>query len=237
MYIALVPGALDPSPELIFALARSVLADVPPDVLRPLIESAWLEDVSAGAILWRPSSRPRCGLVVRGLLRLFIQSSDGREVTCRYSSPGQLAGAALLFRPALQAVGGAQAVVDTTMLHFDAGLLRSIGPRSAPLAWALGRQVAAFQEDLIVAFTHMAFGTVRQRVARHLLDMAVRQRHELHVAMSQQTLADAVGTTREVTARALADLRSAGLISTSRGHIQLLDPIGLAAETEVGAGN
>src|SRR5688572_18689957 len=148
VYIAPVPNALAPTPELISALAHSVLSEVPPDVLQPLIESAWIEHVTAGSVLWRAGSRPRCGLIVSGLLRLFIQSPDGREVTCRYSRPGQLPGAGLIFSPAQRLIDGAQAVVDTTILFLDATLLRSIAQTSTPLTWALGVQIATFQQDM-----------------------------------------------------------------------------------------
>ena len=47
-----------------------------------------------------------------------------------------------------------------------------------------------------------AFGTVRQRIARHLLDAAIpgKQGHPV-VAVTQQDLANAVGSAREVVAR------------------------------------
>jgi CRP/FNR family cyclic AMP-dependent transcriptional regulator len=237
VYIAPVPAALEPTPELISALAHSVLSDVPPDALRPLIESAWIEHVPAGAYQWRSGDPPQCGLLVSGLVRMFMLSPDGREATWRYARPGHLSGVALVLlrksRAAPRVIGGAQAVVDTTILSFDVPLMRSTALTSAPLALALGTQLALFYYDLLAGFADAAFGSVRQRVARHLLDVAIRRRETLYVPMSQQALADAAGTTREVTARALADLRSAGLISTARRNIQLLDPIGLAAEIEI----
>ena len=51
-----------------------------------------------------------------------------------------------------------------------------------------------------------AFATVRQRVARHLLDLASeRQRgSELVASIGQQDLADAVGTVREVVGSSVA---------------------------------
>ena len=87
-----------------------------------------------------------------------------------------------------------------------------------------------------------AFATVRQRVARHLLDLClgeeVRQRPPLHrhgelvVRQSQHDLADAVGTTREVVVRVLRDLRVEGIIQTQRERIIIADPARLAREVE-----
>jgi CRP/FNR family transcriptional regulator, cyclic AMP receptor protein len=52
----------------------------------------------------------------------------------------------------------------------------------------------------------------------------------LVVAISQQGLADAVGTVREVVVRALRELRTAGLVRTERDRIVLLDPERLVEE-------
>jgi biotin operon repressor len=85
---------------------------------------------------------------------------------------------------------------------------------------------------------------VRQRVARHLLDLAsarVREQpasdhlggRELTVQVSQQELADAVGTVREVVVRVLRELRRDGVVRTERDRIVLLEPARLIQEQGV----
>ncbi|HWD79934.1 MAG TPA: helix-turn-helix domain-containing protein, partial [Kribbella sp.] len=78
------------------------------------------------------------------------------------------------------------------------------------------------------------FGTVRQRVAAHLLDLASTQqnpRGELVAHVSQQELADAVGSVREVVARVLREFRQAGLVATAADTVHILDPTGLHDQT------
>jgi CRP/FNR family transcriptional regulator len=77
------------------------------------------------------------------------------------------------------------------------------------------------------------FGSVRQRVARHLLDLADRREAtaSLVARASQQELADAVGSVREVVARVLGELRRQGLIEPGPGGIRLLDAQGLFTQT------
>ena len=60
----------------------------------------------------------------------------------------------------------------------------------------------------------------------HLLDLASEQPQgdRLVAAVSQQALADAVGSVREVVVRVLHDLRSEGVIRTSREGIEILVP-------------
>lgn len=81
---------------------------------------------------------------------------------------------------------------------------------------------------------------MRQRVARHLLDLASasvrpatpgqRGGQELAARVSQQELADAVGTVREVVVRVLRELRQHGVVRTERDRIVLLEPARLIQE-------
>jgi CRP/FNR family transcriptional regulator len=66
--------------------------------------------------------------------------------------------------------------------------------------------------------------------AAHLLDLASAQQPaqgRLVARVSQQELADAVGSVREVVARVLRDLRLRGLLATAPDSISILDPAGL----------
>ncbi len=75
---------------------------------------------------------------------------------------------------------------------------------------------------------------MRQRIAGHLLDLASAQQRPqgpLVARVSQQELADAAGSVREVVARVLRDLRLARLVATSPNSVQILDPAGLHDQT------
>jgi CRP/FNR family transcriptional regulator len=54
--------------------------------------------------------------------------------------------------------------------------------------------------------------------------------------VSQQALADASGSVREVVARALRELRNAGIVATTGDHIEILNPARLHAEAGGSAG-
>ena len=71
------------------------------------------------------------------------------------------------------------------------------------------------------------FGTVQQRVCRHLLDLASNSPDGLVVKVEQHELADAIGSVREVVARALRKLREAGLVERHPAGIRIADPSGL----------
>src|SRR5947208_1641187 len=85
-----------------------------------------------------------------------------------------------------------------------------------PVALALLEQLGEYQTDLAHALASIAFRSVRERAAMHLLRLSFAQPDgTLTVPVTQQGLADAVGTTRETVARALAGLRRIGAIETA----------------------
>jgi len=80
-----------------------------------------------------------------------------------------------------------------------------------------------------------AFSTVRQRVARYLLHLASEHGsdgggREPVVAVTQQELADAVGTIREVIVRVLRELRQEGVVRRERDRMVLIGAVRLIDE-------
>jgi CRP/FNR family transcriptional regulator, cyclic AMP receptor protein len=73
-------------------------------------------------------------------------------------------------------------------------------------------------------------------VSRHLLDLAAQREPgrdrttEIVVLVSQQELADAAGTVREVVVRVLREFRQEGVVRTESDQIVILHPARLVAE-------
>jgi CRP/FNR family transcriptional regulator, cyclic AMP receptor protein len=197
-----------------------------------LLADAIRVDIPAGSVLYRDREASRMGIVTAGLIRVYLTSAEGRQVTVRYAREGEVLGVAVT-------VGGpiavsVQAITDTALLMVNVETVRVLGRSDARFAWAVAEEVARRLDDVLEVFAGTAFGSVRQRVARHLLDLAAEQpRANLVLApVSQQELADAVGSVREVVTRVLRDLRDEGLVDTTRQGIVLLDPAGLSAQAE-----
>jgi CRP/FNR family transcriptional regulator len=67
---------------------------------------------------------------------------------------------------------------------------------------------------------------LEQRLANLLL---IHASAEGELRMTQQQIAQHLGTTREVVARLMGELVALGHVATRRGHTQILDAAGLAA--------
>lgn len=206
------------------ALARSALGRLPAALRERLLEGGMQIDAPAGSTIYQEGARSNYGLIVSGLIRMYMTAPDGRQVTVRYARSGELAGI-----PAVIGRGApvsTQILTDTRALLLNPERLRTLGRRDAELAWLLAEEVTQRVFGVLEALSGYTFGSVRQRVAWHLLELAARQRHAdgLVASITQQELADAVGSVRQVVARALGELRREGLVATGGGGVRLLDP-------------
>jgi CRP/FNR family transcriptional regulator len=210
------------------------LGTLPESAAAELLEDALEIDVPAGGEVYQTDEQPRAIVVRQGLLRLYQSSVDGREVSIRYARAGDVLGLALVLGgPAPVTI---QALTSASVVALRISVLRRLFESDAAVARACAAELA---RQLVRAFDEIAeqaFLTVRQRVARRLLDLAAnRPDGKLVVRATQQELADAVASTREVVARALRELRNAGVVAASKKGIVVRDPMALREEAAWGS--
>jgi CRP/FNR family transcriptional regulator len=216
------------------AVAMSVLAEFPPALRQNLMQEAVRIEIPAGTMLYYEEDEPRCGLVITGLIRVYMTSPDGRQTTVRYARAGDLLGiATIVGGPAPTSV---QILTDSALLMLHVRTLRMSAQTEPRVGWLMAQEVTRRLYDTLTALAGNTFGSLRQRVARHLLDLAAsgasgQQGRGLVARVTQQELADAVGSVRPVVARIMRDFRTEGLIATSRDGITLLKPAELHANT------
>lgn len=137
---------------------------------------------------------------MNGLLRAFHTTVDGRQVTVRYARTGELLGIATLYVPRAGALG-VQAVTACCILMMRPATARSIAERDPRVANLFAEEIAYRLLMVVNELAGNTFGTMRERVVRHLLDIAAGatgQRVPLVARLTQQELADDVGSVREV---------------------------------------
>jgi CRP/FNR family transcriptional regulator len=219
------------------ALARSFLADLPAEVIGRLRAEGERADYPAGTTVYRAGSYPQAALVVQGLIRVYLASAEGRQVTVRYARPGDVLGIAVLVGG--PASVGVQAVEPSGLFRISSRTLIAAARRDPRVSWAVAEELNRRLYDTLEQTAVNAFGSVHQRVAAHLLDLASAQQHpaaRLVAHISQQELADAAGSVREVVARTLRDFRVAGMVATTADSVVILDAARLYAESGGPAG-
>src|SRR5262245_18883217 len=196
-------------------LRRGCWAAVPIATIESLIAGGRVVDFPSGRTVYTEADAERLAVIMRGLLRVYMHAGDGRQVTVRNVRAGDLLGApALIGGPAPVFV---QAVTDGTAFFLNINRVKRAARNDASLAWALAEESVHRLYDILEELAGNTFASVRQRVARHLLDLATSRleaSRTLTALVYQQDLANSVGSVREVVARVLAELRSEDRKST-----------------------
>jgi len=170
------------------------------------------------------------GIVVSGLVRVYTTTSQGRQVTVRYVTDGDIFGLPVVLAPDILVEGlvlASQALTPCHILRLSPARLREIAARDVENMWGLFNELARSMVSGHHMLAENLFQPVRARVARHMLDLAERDGSRMVVSASQQDIADAIGSVREVVSRAVLWLRDQGLVRREGPVYVLDDPAGL----------
>jgi CRP-like cAMP-binding protein len=219
-----------PHPEVDLARERPDLAGTFIDGLPVEVKAALLDgSVSfarrSGALVFDVDDpQPHVGLMLSGTARSFITAADGRQLTVRYARRGAIIGK----RSDLSgdhAPVSVRAVTACHVLELDVAQLSRLVETEVMVALAVLSELTGRLEEVYATIADSAFGSVRQRVVRHLLALAddADESKRNVVRVTQQQLADGIGSSREVVARELAHLRGEHVVQTGDGSIEILD--------------
>ncbi|MCX4822179.1 Crp/Fnr family transcriptional regulator [Streptomyces sp. NBC_01142] len=187
-----------------------------------------------GESLMREGGRPdHVVLVLSGLAKVTAESDNGYTSVLALRGPGELVGElSCLDGTVRSATVTAMEHVEGVVVGADA-FLRLLG-NHASLTLAVLRSVVTRLRQSDTLRADQGARSSRSVLARVLLDTAVRHGiapvrppGALEVRMNQQELAGAAGISRESVVRCLRAMHTAGLVSTSRGRILVLDLAGV----------
>ena len=134
---------------------------------------ASLLEVAMGETVFARSEEPRVGIVLNGINRSYLISSEGKQLTVRYARSGSPIGAlsALIGDPSPLVD---QAVTDCTILELSHRSLAELIRSDAEVAAAVLGAVSRTLRDAYATLAATAFGSMRERLARHLLGLGAR---------------------------------------------------------------
>ncbi len=215
-------------------LAGGFLGSLPADTAERLLADAIRINVPAGSLVYSSGDRPSLIVVLKGLLRVFLASADGRQVTVRYVREGGVAGLPLVIGgPAPESI---QTMTSSLLVALRVETLRAMLAADPAVARACAEELTRQLYWLLGDISAQTFLSLRQRLARQLLLLAtVGPGPDLVVHASQQELADAIGSVREVVTRNLHELHEEGLIDVSRDEVTIRDAVALADEAGTSA--
>jgi CRP/FNR family cyclic AMP-dependent transcriptional regulator len=157
--------------------------------------------------------------VERGRVRLACTAADGREQVLAMLRPGASFNVIAAFDGQPNpATARAMSIVQCVVLPAEA--LRTLIYQYPGLGLAVLHDMAGQLRGLVVLVEDLAFRSVRERLARQLLQDA----DDGCAEATQQELAERAGTVREIAGRALRRLAEEGLVRLERGRVIVLDP-------------
>jgi CRP/FNR family transcriptional regulator, cyclic AMP receptor protein len=181
-----------------------------------------------GETLVRVGQPRQVGVLVRGLLKLEAYFPGGQCATVRYVHDGAFFGLDTLFHPAPLSI---RVVKAATVVHLDASTVIRVAHEFPAFGWFVARELAGTTLELPATIEEFGFTTVRQRIAGHLIHLSHADKLGVPpvARVTQQALADCVGSAREVVSRCLRSFKDQGLIGIAPRAICIVDEAGLAS--------
>jgi CRP/FNR family transcriptional regulator len=200
------------------SLWQGFLSALDPAERRELVEAGHVVELVPAQVVGSGVVQGCALVMLSGLLRVYLESPAGRQVTVRYARPGEVLGLVHLFG-ATTIVRG-QALGAVSLWSLPGKRIEALARTQPAFALAIARECADRTVDAMEELRLITFGSVRERLSRHLLDLAAADEHGRLIArVTQRELADAAGTVREVVARTLKGMREDGLIGEAEGGI------------------
>jgi CRP/FNR family transcriptional regulator len=184
--------------------------------------------VPRGTVLFRPEDACQGFVVVRsGSIKVSLTAENGREIVLYRVRPGEVClqtFGCLVKGNAYSAEGVAETDLEVEVI--PAGEFQRRVADDLAFRQQLFGAVAARFADLERLVEDVALSSIAERLARALLRLAGAERQ---LDATHEALAVEIGSAREVVGRQLGVFARAGLITLTRGHIELIDHAGLAA--------
>lgn len=163
-------------------------------------------------------------LVVKsGRLRAYILSEEGREVTVYrlFDRDICLFSASCMLRSAQFEIT-IEAEKDTELWVIPAEVYRKVMEESAPLANYTNEIMAARFSEVMWLVEQVMWKSMDKRIAGFLLEEAALESND-QVKLTHETIANHLGTHREVVTRMLRYFQSEGWVELSRGVVKIID--------------
>ena len=178
----------------------------------------------AGQMIWSGELDCLGILMIRsGVVRLFLSSQDGREATIARMTDGEVCTlTASCTMPTTEFNIRVQAESEVEALVVPALCLSSLVRENLYVENFLYRSATQHFAHVLEAVEQMLFFSLEQRVAAHLLDEAARLGTDT-LRVTQEQVAQAIGSAREAVTRTLKKLAAAGAVEVFRGGVRLTD--------------
>ncbi|WP_406678160.1 Crp/Fnr family transcriptional regulator [Moorella sp. ACPs] len=171
--------------------------------------------------------------VKKGAIKLFQVLEDGREKILHFVREGEIFAEVLLFE------GGPYPATAETMEDTEVGIIRNAdmerllsrhGEMAVKIIKVMSRRLRQAQEHIRDLALKGAYGRLASILLQLARDYGTPREDgvTIDLNLSQQELANLIGTSRETVARILSDFKRLGAVGVERQRITILSPQKLA---------
>lgn len=166
-------------------------------------------------------------LIQSGQLRAYILSDEGREITIyRLFDMDMCLFSASCLLNSIQFEVTIEAEKDTDLWMIPAEVYKSIMEESVAVANYTNELMASRFSDVMWLMEQIMWKSLDKRVAAFLLEeSSIEETNELKI--THETIANHLGTHREVITRMLRYFQSEGMVKLSRGTVIILEKVKL----------
>jgi CRP-like cAMP-binding protein len=188
-----------------------------------------------GQQILTPDDPPdRIHIIKKGRVRVYRVTPDGKQLTLDIHERGTILGDMSLLGQSRLPEAFADAIDDAVICTITPDQLRQLIERFPTIGVNLIRHLSGRLQSAERELESLAYQRVDQRLARKLLDLARRFGSSteggtlIDARLTQQELAEMIGTTRETLAHTLSDFRRRGLLATVQHRVVIRDAERLA---------
>ena len=179
-----------------------------------------------GQMLLSPDDPPeRIHIVKKGKVRVYRMTPDGKQLTLDIYDRGTILGDMRMLGQDRLPETYVEAVEDGVICTLSPDELRRLIERYPAIGVNVISHLASRLQEAERELESMAYQRVGQRLARKLIDLGQRfgvktvRGTLIEARLTQQELADMIGTTRETLAHTIGEFRRQGLLTTDHQRV------------------
>ena len=207
-----------------------LFAGLSDDDIHAIGHATTMTKCSAGQRILSPDDPPdRIHILKKGKVRVYRVTPDGKQLTLDIHDKGTILGDMSLLGQEPIPEAFAETLDEAVICTISPEEMRTLVERYPAIGVNIISYLSRRLRDAEAELESMAYQRVGQRLARKLLDLSNRfgvktsRGTLIEARLTQQELAEMIGTTRETLAHTLADFRKRGLLDTEKHQVLIRD--------------